>query len=393
MRIEDKVREHLEVKASRYPTSDIDLADVIKRGDRLRKRARGATLVMSVAAIAAVAVVGVAMVGSGRADPDAATLLLEQSLFDQVLEAWTPVPDTVDPELAASAVDLCTPPPGDIPDLAGIPEGLPLLLIDQRGIIADAYFGGEVREGAFLSYNCPLIKIDGVWQSSLSVTEAIPQMRGASGGPLEAGVAEVRIRFADDNEVVASIGNSYYYVQYPMSLDNAGSYIALYRSDGSLISSGPYFLPSKELSEDSTQASLVGLPLPEFDLVDLRTDDVVTLTSDTAETTVVVVWAPWCSFCANQLLAAQAVADDASPGVRIIGVATQAESSESSAMLDDLGITFPNGFDEGNAAHEALGIEILPITFVADHNGIVVAQLVGETTTDELRQAIEATQQ
>lgn len=84
------------------------------------------------------------------------------------------------------------------------------------------------------------------------------------------------------------------------------------------------------------------------------------------------------------------MAIDRTPAVSIIGVAIQSEPNESKALLDDLDIAFRNGIDVQNAVGEALGVEILPVTFVIDENSIVVAQLVGEAPATEIAGVIES---
>lgn len=385
MRLEDKLRDHLETRVPRYPSHDVEIADVITRGKRLQWRARGAMAAMSVTGIAVFAAAAIMWTGTPRTNPDPATLLSEKSLYDQVLEGWNPVPDPVDPELAAVAVKLCDTEGMELENGMVLSDDLTLLVIDQRGISARVLLGEPTNDGV-ITFNCGVIEVDGVWRSAQEVGEELPSMTSGSGGPLPEYVADVRLRFADGTEVVASVGGGEYLFQHPSSLDPAGSYMEQYSAEGALVSSEMY-MPPADYPQTSSFPSLVGLPLPDFDLVELRSG-VDPSSAEEPRATVVVVWTPNCPFCAGQLIAVQKVADASGADVEILGIVSQATYEESDAMLTRLGITFPNGLDEGDLVHDALSIELVPMTFVANQDGVIVAQLAGKVTSDDLLKVI-----
>ncbi|MDJ0952429.1 MAG: hypothetical protein QNJ81_01995 [Acidimicrobiia bacterium] len=246
MNLENRIRSHYE--ATIGDAAPADLEQVKMRGSRLRRRARAGTALLSVAAVAAVAVAAVSIGRSEPRQPDPATLLSDQPLYDQIAESWTPVPDPVDALLATRASEIC---PFDDRVLTGAPEPLTpvgppaVWVIDQRGVAATIVHGVKTTTGE-ASSSCSAIKVDGVWRNSIEVIDDWPDFHQGSGGPIPDYVGEMRVRFPDGTEVTASLANGHYVVTYPTSLDetltqpNHYIYMDSYTADGALISSEFY---------------------------------------------------------------------------------------------------------------------------------------------------------
>ena len=387
MKLEEQIREHLETTTAHYPTHEVDIDEVVTRGKRLQWRTRGAVALLSVSAVVAIAVAGFLGGTDTRIDPDAAGLLSDQSLYDQVLEGWRPVPDPVDPELAAVAFGFCEPEPDPLPDGSSYIEPPRLLVIDQRGIFARIGIGGATTEG-WAGRTCSAINVDGSWVNADDVTDEIPPMAVGSGGPVPDYVAEIRLRFADGTEVVASIGGGQYLIQYPSTMDARGSIMEKYSAEGALISSEMY-QPREGAPELNSYPSQVGSPLPELSLHALIGDAGAALVSP--ETKVVAVWAPWCAPCRRQLDEVQDIVDQMPGGVVAVGIATEADPTESLETLELLEISFPNARDTADAALQTYGLYGLPATLVVDSNNIIQAVFGGVTEPDQLREAIAQT--
>lgn len=83
---------------------------------------------------------------------------------------------------------------------------------------------------------------------------------------------------------------------------------------------------------------------------------------------VVNLWASWCAPCREELPALQRFA---SSGGRVIGVNTGDTRPAAQSIVDDLGLTFPNLFDDGSDVRYALDNRPLPITVFVDGGGRV----------------------
>ena len=98
MNLEDRIRRHYEAETT--STEPVDLTTVLTRGRRLRTRAYAGTALFSVAGLAIVVVAAVSFLG-GETRPDDYSLVADQELQREITNSWKPVPDPVDPELAA----------------------------------------------------------------------------------------------------------------------------------------------------------------------------------------------------------------------------------------------------------------------------------------------------
>ncbi len=246
MSLENRIRSHYESKVADAEPAAI--ADVLSRGHRLRRRARAGAAFLSVVGVASVTLITFLLIGDRDLQPDTATLLSTESLADQIVESWSPVPDPVDPALAAQAGDIC---PFDQRALDRSPEpvtplGPPeLWVIDQRGVSATVVHGVETATG-HVATSCSVVKVDGEWRNAIGLVDDAPGFAQGSGGPVSEFVGEIRLRFPDGTEVVASLGNGHYVVTYPGSLRETlaepGSviYMESYTDDGILITSEPY---------------------------------------------------------------------------------------------------------------------------------------------------------
>ncbi len=254
MNLENRIRSHYE--STTRPTEPVDIEGVKMRGNRLRRRARFVTALLSVAAFAAVGVVAVALSRSDSAEPDTATLLSEKPLYDQIVESWTPVPDPVDVLLATRVQEIC---PFDERTLSLAARGdrtvgLPSIrVIDQRGISAHIAYGVETTTG-HVGGACSALMIDGVWQNDDGLLEDQPDFRYGAGGPIPDYVGEIRLRFPDGTEVTASLANGWYIVTYPGSFEetltepNDYVYMDYYTEDGALIKT-EFYLSLKDVQQ------------------------------------------------------------------------------------------------------------------------------------------------
>ncbi len=243
MNLEDRIRRHYEAQTG--SEEPVDLATVLARGKRLRRRTLAGATLFSVAGLAVAVVAAASLLGGGEILDDSSGGI-DESLQQQIDASWKAVPDPVDPELAASAGEIC---PFDEQALMRAPEpmtptGPPeLLVIDQRGITATVIHGLKTTTGE-VSTSCGAVKVDGEWRRALDIDADWPSLVGGHGGISDL-VTEVRLRFPDGTEVVGSVGNAHYVIWYPASLHEtltqANDYVYLdHYTDGTLVSSEPY---------------------------------------------------------------------------------------------------------------------------------------------------------
>jgi len=104
---------------------------------------------------------------------------------------------------------------------------------------------------------------------------------------------------------------------------------------------------------------------------------------------VVNVWASWCAPCRTEMpLLDQAARSYGSEAV-ILGVASKDDPAAAQRFLDELGITYPNVFDESGRIRVALGLTAYPTTYVFGADGALRARVDGGISEQRLAGLIE----
>ena len=99
--------------------------------------------------------------------------------------------------------------------------------------------------------------------------------------------------------------------------------------------------------------------------------------------TVVNMWASWCGPCRKEMPDVQRFAAS-HPGVRVVGVAVNDSVDDARAFAREVGVTFPLGFDRGDAVADAYAVSGLPTTVVLDREGRLAATWPGPVTSSDL---------
>ncbi|MGI9667797.1 MAG: TlpA family protein disulfide reductase [Acidimicrobiia bacterium] len=100
------------------------------------------------------------------------------------------------------------------------------------------------------------------------------------------------------------------------------------------------------------------------------------------------LWASWCFPCREEMPAIDAAAT-AHPNIAFIGVAVQDSESDASAFAEEIGVTYPLGFDESGAVddgYEPLG---LPASYIISSEGVIVERIFGRVTEADLAAKFE----
>ncbi|HKS98265.1 MAG TPA: TlpA disulfide reductase family protein, partial [Rugosimonospora sp.] len=86
---------------------------------------------------------------------------------------------------------------------------------------------------------------------------------------------------------------------------------------------------------------------------------------------VINLWASWCTPCRTEIPAIQRYAVRAGTRVTVIGVDTADTRTGGGSTIQDLGVTYPNLYDDRQQLLHGVGRADLPVTlFVDAHGGI-----------------------
>lgn len=147
----------------------------------------------------------------------------------------------------------------------------------------------------------------------------------------------------------------------------------------------------------SNRSSITGLsgitrvdhPAPDFRL-ELLSDGDVTLSEQRGKVVVINFWSSTCPPCrteARDLESAWQAYQDKE--VLFIGANIQDTFEHAKRFLNEFGVTYPNGLDEGGRISIDYGVVGIPVTFVVDNEGTVARRWVGEIDIDTLRMWID----
>jgi peroxiredoxin len=133
----------------------------------------------------------------------------------------------------------------------------------------------------------------------------------------------------------------------------------------------------------------VGQPAPDFALTDVRDADRVIKLSDFRGKVVVLNWyASWCGPCRTEIPDFQVAYDQLEGDVVVFGVNLQETRGEAAGLLDDLGASYPAVLDEDGEVSQHYRVSGLPVTYIIDRDGIIMAGGQGIVTDKALREQL-----
>jgi len=103
---------------------------------------------------------------------------------------------------------------------------------------------------------------------------------------------------------------------------------------------------------------------------------------------VVNFWASWCVPCRKEMPALQAAAERLEGQVAFVGVNHQDGQGPAAEFEQEVGATYPSGYDPDGGVARDFGVVGLPTTVLVDARGRIVARSLGELTDNELDELI-----
>jgi peroxiredoxin len=101
-------------------------------------------------------------------------------------------------------------------------------------------------------------------------------------------------------------------------------------------------------------------------------------------------WASWCPPCRAEMpFFEKTYRAYRERGVTVVGVAIQDDPEDSRALLEELGITYPNGSDVGDEIALSYRVAGLPTTVFIGHDGKVAKKWLGSLSEQQLVALVE----
>lgn len=140
--------------------------------------------------------------------------------------------------------------------------------------------------------------------------------------------------------------------------------------------------------------SLVGMPMPAFDLEALTLDPDapagrVRLADFAGKPLVVNLWAQYCVPCRTEMPAFEQVHQELGDRVAFLGIDVNDPVAEGRYLAKETGVTYALARDPRGQVLVDVGGTALPTTVVVDATGTVVRMRSGEWTAEELRAALD----
>lgn len=140
------------------------------------------------------------------------------------------------------------------------------------------------------------------------------------------------------------------------------------------------------------QTEAEGRAAPSFELPALEGGRTISLSDFGGKVVVLNFWASWCNPCREEAPHLERVwREYRSAGVQFLGVNHQDQRGSALAFQEEVGWTYPSGYDPAGRLALRYGLLGLPSTVVVGHDGRIVRQFLGKVDTRTLRSALDET--
>ncbi len=128
---------------------------------------------------------------------------------------------------------------------------------------------------------------------------------------------------------------------------------------------------------------------PDFTLRRLDGPGDLSLASLRGKPVVLNFWASWCYPCNKEAGTLEAASRDWAGKATIVGVDVREPTGDARGFMRKYGLSYPLVHDSRDTMWPAWGLTGLPETFFVDPRGRVVAHVIGQVSTADLRRGIE----
>jgi len=148
---------------------------------------------------------------------------------------------------------------------------------------------------------------------------------------------------------------------------------------------------AKETKIDAVVGGEVGNAAPEFDLKNIA-GGTLKLSSLQGKVVVIDFWDTWCPPCRKALPILEAISNEYSKDVVVVGIAFGRDGeAKVKQYVDQNKLTFPMVLadPEFKVTKDFGGVQSIPTTFLVDADGIIVKKWVGGHSREEYENAVK----
>jgi thiol-disulfide isomerase/thioredoxin len=142
--------------------------------------------------------------------------------------------------------------------------------------------------------------------------------------------------------------------------------------------------PTTTCPEPVPAGSGAGAQLPDVTLPCLGQAGELSLRELPATPVVLTFWASWCGICREEMPELQRVAEAAGNQVLFLGVDVKDGQRQARFLLDELGITYANLYDESGRSLDLLSSPGVPTTLVLAPDGEILDKVMGAMAPERL---------
>ncbi len=126
-------------------------------------------------------------------------------------------------------------------------------------------------------------------------------------------------------------------------------------------------------------AVAVGLPAPDFSLVDMKTGKQLSSSELRGKVIFVHFWATWCQPCREELPLVNAMGNDAASLSNFVMATVLYQDSPENAVafMKTMSYSFPVNTDPGGTAAKSFGVTGVPETYIIDKKGVLRRKVIG----------------
>jgi thiol-disulfide isomerase/thioredoxin len=144
-----------------------------------------------------------------------------------------------------------------------------------------------------------------------------------------------------------------------------------------------------DLPDFAADGDAVDLPAPGQLPTTLVTEFEGMIVGAAGAPVIVNVWGSWCAPCRAEMPLLQLAASEHEGEVIFLGVASNDDRASALEFIRDVGVEYPNVFDESGGIGRALELSAFPTTYVFDADGVLINRVEGGVSEQRLAGLID----